>query len=121
MVALWLVAPIVSLVVMAAHFLRAGHNVVVASILSLALALILVPRRWVARLVQATLLVGAALWVRTLVELVRMRAHAGMPATRMAVILGSVAAVTALSALVFRAERVKRRYGLGSTANPVSK
>jgi len=106
---------------MAAHFLRAGHNLVVASILTLVLVLILLPRRCVARLVQATLLVGAALWVRTLVELVRMRAHAGMPATRMAIILGSGAVVTALSALVFRAERMKRRYGLGGPAKPASK
>lgn len=100
-----------SLIVLAAHFLRAGNLLMVAVVLTV-LGLLGVRRRWAARVIQAALLLGAAEWVRTLAQLAALRSRAGQPATRMLLILGSVALVTALSALVFLSRRLRDRYGL---------
>jgi hypothetical protein len=72
--------------------------------------LLLVRRRWVAMGMQALLLVGAAEWVRTLVALTIARRAMGLPAMRMALILGAVALLTAASALVFRHGRLRSRF-----------
>lgn len=110
MLALQLLPVVLSLLVLAAHFMRQSQPVLV--VLSMALlALLAVPRRWSARVLQAALVLGAAEWVRTLVFLARIRSEFGMPATRMALILGLVAAFTAASALVFRTRRARARFG----------
>lgn len=111
-----LLAPVVlSLLVLGAHFLRTGNLLLVLAVLAL-LGLLGVRRRWAARTVQVALLLGAAEWVRTLVVLNAVRVQAGLPARRMVIILGCVALVTAVSALVFRTARLRRRYGGGETA-----
>jgi hypothetical protein len=74
--ALRLAPAVLSLLVLAAHFLRAGSVALVGVSLALA-ALLAVRRPWAARTVQAALIVGAA------------------------------AVLTGLSALVFRAPRVR--------------
>jgi hypothetical protein len=90
--------------ILAAHFFRAGHTGLV--VLCLALPVLLVARRaWATRLLQGLLLLGALEWVRTLAALARTRQAMGEPWERMAVILGGVAAFTALSALLLRAPR----------------
>ena len=61
-------------------------------------------------MVQAALLLGAVEWVRTLVDLVALRTQAGQPVLRLVLILGGVALVTGLSALVFRAAGLRSRY-----------
>jgi len=99
-----------SLIVLAAHFMRAGNTLMVVVVL-MVLGLLGVRRRWAARVIQLTLLLGAAEWVRTLARLVTWRAQAGQPVSRLLLILGSVALLTALSALVFRSPRVRNRYG----------
>ena len=81
--------------------------------LSLALAgLLAVPRPWAARAVQAGLALAALEWLRTAALLVARRQATGAPYTRLALILGAVAAVTALSLLAFRSARLRRRYRL---------
>lgn len=104
-----LVAPLLALAVLGAHFFRAGSIALVMACLAL-MALAAVPRRWAALAVQGGLALGALEWVRTLAVLWAARTAAGVPATRMAVILGVVAAATALSMLVFRHARVARFY-----------
>jgi hypothetical protein len=104
-----LLAPALSALVLAAHFLRAGQAAGVAASLAL-LVLLAIPRRWAARVVQAGLLLGAGEWVRTLVLLVAARREAHAPYARLAAILGAVAAVTAASALVFESRRLRERY-----------
>jgi len=69
---------------------------------------------WVARLVQVALVLGALEWVRTLYELVQVRTALGEPATRMVIILGSVAVVTLVSALLFQSKTMKKVYRLDS-------
>ena len=109
MTALLLTPVVLSILVLAAHFLRDGQVVLVVLVLSL-LMLLPVPRRWVARVFQLVLLVAAAEWVRTLLELRELRSALGQPYGRMTVILLAVALLTAASALVFETPRLRRRY-----------
>ena len=63
------------------------------------------------RLFQVLLVLGALEWLRTLYLLAAMRIAWDQPWTRLAVILGTVALLTALSGLVFRSRKLKLRYG----------
>jgi hypothetical protein len=108
-IALQLLPVVLSLLVLAAHFLRAGHLILVVLCLAL-LGLLAVPRAWAARTVQVALLLGAIEWVWTLSRLASARAEAGEPALRMTLILGAVALLTGLSALLFRTARLRRRF-----------
>ena len=101
---------VVSLLVLAAHFLRAGNGVAVAVLLLLIPALF-VRRSWTVRLVQVALIVGALEWLRTLYVLAQMRSAQGEPYTRMAVILGVVAAVSLVSALILETKTMRSIYG----------
>ena len=109
MLILQMVPAALSFVVLAAHFLRQGHTMLV--FLSVALiGLLAVPRAWAARTLQAMLLLGAAEWVRTAIVLARTRIEHGQSATRMVIILAAVAILTAASALVFRTRRARARF-----------
>lgn len=103
---------ILSLLVLAAHFSRHGQPVLMFVSIALT-SLLMWSRPLAARLLQAVLLLAAAEWVHTVVTLARIRAEVGLPAGRMVVILGSVAAFTALSALVFLTPRMKRHFRIG--------
>ncbi len=100
---------VLSLVVLAAHFMRDGYSIVVFGLL-VVIALLFVRRPWVARLTQIVLIFGALEWVRTLYELLQARAASGQPSTRMTVILGIVVVVTFCTALLFQSPVLKRIY-----------
>jgi hypothetical protein len=100
-----------SFLLLAAHFYRAGDPVLAAFSLALPFLLFL-KEAWVARVVQAALLLGSIEWIRTLYLFAQQRIELGQPWTRLAIILGSVALFTALSALVFRSSSLRRRYSL---------
>ena len=102
---------ILSLVILGAHFMRYGNSMGVVGALAL-IALLIVRRPWVARLMQVVLILGALEWVRTLYELAQVRAALGQPFTRMTIILGVVAAVTFCSALLFQSPALKKIYRL---------
>jgi hypothetical protein len=93
-----LLPALLSLLVLAAHFLRAGSLAFVLICLALSAAT-LVRRPWACRLLQGVLLLGCAEWLRTLAGRVAERTAVGAPWLRMALILGSVALVAAISAL----------------------
>ncbi len=107
-----LIPVILSLLILAAHFLRAENMLLVAIMFAVA-GLLFVKRPWSARVIQTVLFLGAIEWVLTLSGLVVRRVEMGQPYGRMVMILGSVAALTAMSALVFRSEPLRSRYGLG--------
>ena len=111
MIALQILPIALSLIVLGAHFLRAGNSVMLVIVLAL-LALLPVRRWWAARTVQAGLVVGALEWTRTLVGLARLRAEAGEPATRLVLILGGVALWTGLSAFLFQTTRLRTWFRL---------
>lgn len=98
---------IISLLLMAAHFLRDGR-VVTACVLLLLPLLMMLRKTWVPRALQLTLLLGAVEWLRALYSIAQVRIESGMPWTRMAIILGVVALFTALSCLVFRGEALRK-------------
>ena len=111
MTALLYIPIVLSLVVLGAHFLRDGNEWGVFAAIVL-LGLLFVRRAWVARLVQAALLLGTMEWLWTMYTLVEIRAAHGAPLARMAVILGVVAGVTFGSALLFGTKRLQRVYKL---------
>lgn len=100
---------VLSLVILGAHFMRYGSAVGVFGSAAL-IALLIVRRAWVARLMQVALTLGALEWIRTLYELVQVRAALGQPFTRMIIILGFVAAITLCSALLFQSSTLKKIY-----------
>lgn len=109
---LLLYIPIVlSLVVLGAHFMRDGNDIFVA-VAVLTIALLFVRQPWVARLIQVVLVLGALEWVYTLYGLIQLRAALDQPYARMAIILGTVAAVTLCSALLFQVKELKKTYRL---------
>ena len=109
MIALQLLPVVLSLMVLGAHFLRAG-NVALVALECVALGLLAVRRPAAARLVQAALVLGAIEWLRTLVTLASWRAETGQPVVRLIIILGGVAAFTGLSALAFQTARMRNWY-----------
>lgn len=109
MTVLLLIPTLFSLLVLAAHFTRAGQPWLAC--LSLALgALTLVRRRWAATVLQVGLILGAVEWVRTTVAYVQVRQELGLPSGRLMLILGGVAALSALAALPYRTRTLRRRF-----------
>ncbi len=104
-----LLPAVISFLLLAAHFYRAGWLVLAGACLAMPL-LLLLQRTWVPRLFQVLLLLGALEWLRTLYLFAAMRIAFGEPWTRLAVILGAVALFTALSALVFRSRGLRAYY-----------
>lgn len=99
----------ISFLLLAAHFVRAGQSIL-AFILLFLLMLLALRKFWVPWVMQLALLLGAIEWLRTLVFVAQMRMEFGMPWTRLAIILGSVALFTALSSLVFRSNGLRKWY-----------
>ena len=103
---------VLSLVVLGAHFMRYGNEIgVVGS--AVLIALLFIRRPFVARVVQAALVLGALEWLHTLYQLMQVRIALDQPFMRMVIILGVVAAVTACSSLLFQLRPLKTTYGLG--------
>ena len=100
---------ILSFLLLGAHFLRAGLTPLTVLCVA-ALGLLFLRKSWVPRLFQVLLVLGALEWLRTAYYFVAVRIAWEQPWTRLAVILGTVALLTALSALVFRNQKLKARY-----------
>ncbi len=114
MTSLQLMPAALSAVVLAAHFLRAGNPVLFLAALSV-IVLMFVRHALAARLIRLGLFLGTIEWLRTLTVLVSVRRQSGQPFTRLALILGAVAAVTAASALVFRTRTLRQYFRLSAT------
>jgi hypothetical protein len=100
---------ILSTLVLAAHFSRAGNTIVVVALALLPLTLF-VRRPWVPGFYSGVLILGAIEWVRTLVVIAGVRQAQGAPWLRMAMILSLVALFTASSPLVFALRSMRSRY-----------
>ncbi len=109
MTVLLLVPTVLSLLVLAAHFLRAGVLVAVV-LLIVILPLLGLRRGWVPRLFQAVLGLGALEWLRTLVALRAVREALGMPHARMVAILAGVALFSLVAAALFEVPRLRDWY-----------
>jgi len=113
MKALFLAPVVLSIAVLGAHFMRYGNVIGVAVSLVL-IGLVFLRRAWVARLIQAALVLGALEWMHTLYELMQIRVAHGAPTARMAAIIGVVIVITLGSALLFQTKTLQQRYGLQS-------
>jgi hypothetical protein len=96
---------------LAAHFSRA--NMPSAVIVTLITPFLLLVRKpWIARSIQVLLLIGAVEWIRSMLGYIQVRKEIGEDWGRLAIILVTVALLTACSALVFRGKSLKKRYRL---------
>lgn len=109
MTALLLLPAALSVLVLGAHYLRGGQ-LFMLWLLPGVVALLLVRRAWARTVVQLVLLLGTFEWVRTLLNLARLRSALGEPWLRMAIILGAVALGTALAALLLESGRARRHF-----------
>ncbi len=107
--ALRLLPVILSFLLLAAHFYRAG-NVILTGLCVLLLFLLFLRKPWVPRLFQVLLVLGSLEWLRALYVFAQMRIAFEQPWTRLAVILLAVALFTALSGLVFEGAALRARY-----------
>lgn len=104
-----LVPVILSILLLAAHFYRAGNLIFVILIVA-SPCLLFIRRNWIVRLIQVELILGGIEWIRTMLRLVNIRQAHNLPWERLAIILGSVAAFTIMSVLVFNLKALKTRY-----------
>ena len=111
-----LYVPIVlSLLLLGAHFARYGNTIVVGLVVA-SMALLFVPRWWVARIMQLVLVLGALEWLRTMVLLIQGRIALGAPYARLALILGVVVAITVFAGLLFQTRELKAFYRLDESS-----
>jgi len=110
MFALALSLSTLSMLVLAAHFLRRGDLLSCLVALFVAGMLLVVRRRWVLRVTQVLLALAAIKWVLTTNELVRQRLAEGGEADRLAAILGAVIALNLLASLLLGTRAVTARY-----------
>ncbi len=97
-------------VALAAHFLRAGATAGVVVCLALPAVAVLTRARWALRGLQALLLIGTVSWIGTALRLGAERRVAGEPWLRMALILGTAAALSALAAGLLSRRTVLERF-----------
>lgn len=101
-----LVLPALALLLLAAHFYRAGALLVALGCVAL-LPLLAVHYAWAVRGLQIALVAGCLEWLWTATLLMQQRLALGQPWLRMALILGAVALFTAAAALVWRHPRLR--------------
>lgn len=93
------VVPALALLLLAAHFFRGG--LVTLTVMSLGLVgLLFVQWNWALRALQVALALGSLEWLRTAWSLASQRAAAGQPYARMLLILGVVATITVVAAVL---------------------
>lgn len=104
-----LIPAIMSILLFAAHFYRAG-NLILVILITASPLLLLIRSKWIVRLIQVELILGGIEWIRTTIRLVHIRQAHNLPWERLAIILGFVAVFTILSTLVFNVKTLKTRY-----------
>lgn len=116
-VAVRLLPAVVAIGLLAAHFYRAGLVPLVPTCIGAAV-LLFVRLPWIRHLAIGSLLLAAAEWLRTLVELADERITAGQPWLRLAAILAGVIVFTLLAALPFGSVELRRWYAGGKPPRP---
>lgn len=115
-----LLAPtIIALITLAAHFARYSLYPLSGALVAL-LALLLIPRRWVARTMQLVLLVAALEWVTVLYDVAQERAMDGRDARKSGIILGGTALFTLAAAALYQTPRLRKRYASPATPTPAT-
>jgi ferredoxin len=103
--------PILSSVLLAAHFSRAQNDWLV--LLSLLFPFILfIRKRWILRIYQTYLIAGGIIWIERVFYYAQLRESQGRSWVRLAVILSIVALLTLLSSLIFEKKKIKVHYAV---------
>lgn len=105
----YLILPIISSVLLAAHFSRADLNLLVPLALLFPF-LFLIKRKWIIRIYQIYLICGGLIWIERLLQLRRMRIAVGESWIVMAIILGVVALLTLFSAGILQNKKLLNAY-----------
>ncbi len=103
------ILPILSSILLAAHFSRIQQDGLALTALLFPLIL-LIKRTWVRRIYQLVLVFGGMVWFERLIYLRSIRISEGRPWIRLAAILGAVALMTFLSALPLEKDKLRRLY-----------
>jgi hypothetical protein len=109
-----LLPAVLALLILAAHFYRAGLEFLVPVCVGL-VALTFVRLAWVPGTLALALALATGEWLRTLLLLAGERIEAGQPYARMVVILLAVALLTLLAAMAAWSPKARRWYA-GDTA-----
>ncbi len=104
-----LIPILISVILLAAHFLRAGQIYFVIAIMGIP-ALLFLRHKYVVPIVSIGLIAGGIEWIRTTLHLIEMRQALGMPFLRLTLIMGAVTLFTFGSIFIFRNKTLKRRY-----------
>ncbi len=100
---------ILTCILIGAHFMRDGNRLL--TLLSIIFPLLLlIKQRWVLIVSQIFAYIGAWLWVGTAIEIAEMRMLFNEDWTRMAIILGTVAAFSVWSGVLLNSKKVKENY-----------
>lgn len=117
MTLLFLLPTVLAMCTLAAHYARYGF-LALAFVLVASLALLLFPKRWVARTMQVILVLAAIEWVTVLYDVASERAMDGRDSRKSGFILGGTAAFTLAAAALYQTPRLKRRYASSTTIDP---
>lgn len=112
-----LIVPGLALLLLAAHFFRAG----LLPFAGLSAALIVLPfvrAPWAAGILQVALAVGTLEWLRTAWVFAAARAAADQPYARLLVIIGTVAVITAVAAWIVGHRALRAHFRMNGTDRP---
>lgn len=109
MIFLRLIPVILSFLILGAHFYRLSLNSLV--LLSIVFPfLLLIKKAWIPKLFQATLILAALEWLRSLYVYIQAYEDIGKSWTILLMIIGGVTLFTLFSALVFKNKAIRKRY-----------
>lgn len=106
---LQIILTVMSFLLLAAHFMRGGHVVLVAAC-CLAPFFLFVKRDWARRIVQTLLYAGTVVWLITTMILAQQRLAQGGSWVRLLLILGGVNLLTLIAGLLLGTTAVKKRF-----------
>jgi hypothetical protein len=106
------ILPVLSCLLLAAHFSRVDNNWIAIACLLFPLILF-TKKRWVMRVFQLFLLAGGLIWIERTIYLINLRQNSHLPWMRLGIILGSVALFTLLTALVFQNKKIQEIFKTG--------
>lgn len=115
---LLMVLPVLSSVLLAAHFSRVDNDWFAGACLLLPLILFS-KKRWAMRVVQLFLVFGTVIWLERTMYLIDIREQNNLPWLRLGIILTVVALFTLASALALNAKRLRETFGKGDLSSVV--
>ena len=107
---LLLLPVVISLLLMAAHFLRDGWPLLSILCLVVIVLVLISHDPLIATVTKVILALGSIEWIRTAFNFVSARMESGEPWMRLAVILGAVTCFTFASIFVFNTNALKERF-----------